>query len=121
MGKSLDSTFLTGVIEGFYGRPWSFETRRAYAAFLPLLGLDTYFYCPKADPFLRKRWQEPWPGTQYAQLKLLAQLYKERSLNFGVGLSPFALYQNYGSKQRSLLQRKVEELNGLEAPLLVML
>ena len=121
MGISRDSTFLTGVIEGFYGRPWSFETRRAYADFLPLLGLDTYFYCPKADPFLRKRWSEPWPSNQYADLKLLVQLYKQRSLNFGVGLSPFALYENYGAHQRSLLQRKVEELNGLEAPLLAIL
>jgi hypothetical protein len=121
VGISAEPTFLAGVIEGFYGRPWSFETRMAYADYLPTMGLDTYLYCPKADPFLRKRWHQRWPKSEFDQLKALSQAYKARSLNFGVGLSPFALYKNYGTAQRDLLQRKVEELNTLDMPLLAIL
>jgi len=115
------SSFLKGVIEGFYGRPWSFETRLAYADFLPRLGLDTYLYCPKADHFLRKCWHQPWPEIEFQQLVALSKAYRERSLQFGVGLSPFALYENYNAKQRSALQRKVAEINTLDAPLLAVL
>ncbi|MEM8563363.1 MAG: beta-N-acetylglucosaminidase domain-containing protein, partial [Pseudomonadota bacterium] len=48
---------LRGVVEGFYGRPWSFQTRTDYAQFIADLGLNTYLYCPKSDPYLRKQWQ----------------------------------------------------------------
>jgi len=117
----VQAPFLAGVIEGFYGRPWSFETRTAYADYLQLLGLDTYIYCPKADPYLRKRWHEQWPASEFAQLEALSATYRSRSLRFGIGLSPFALYENYGSKQRDLLARKVDELNALQAPILAVL
>jgi hypothetical protein len=43
--------FLSGIIEGFYGRPWPFETRLAYADYLAQAGLNTCIYAPKADPF----------------------------------------------------------------------
>ena len=50
--------FLSGVIEGFYGRPWALQTRLAYADYLLQAGLNTYIYCPKADPCLRKHWSQ---------------------------------------------------------------
>ena len=121
MGTLKEPQFLAGVIEGFYGRPWSFETRMAYAEYLPMMGLDTYLYCPKADPFLRKRWHQPWPGSEIDRLKALSKAYGDRFLKFGVGLSPFALYKNYGPAQRDLLERKIGELNTLDAPLLAIL
>jgi hyaluronoglucosaminidase len=113
--------FLTGIIEGFYGQPWSFETRLAYADYLQLLDLDTYIYCPKADPYLRKRWQERWPVQRFQEMKVLADAYANRSLAFGVGLSPFEVYKNYDSTQKRLLRGKVGEINELGAPLLAIL
>lgn len=113
--------FLKGVIEGFYGRPWSFETRMAYSDFLPYLGMNTYIYCPKADSYLRKRWQEPWPEAMFNELKALAVGYANKNLNFGVGLSPFSLYKNYDLRHKGLLETKIIELNKLEAPLLAVL
>lgn len=113
--------FLKGVIEGFYGRPWSFETRLAYSEFLPHLGMNTYIYCPKADSYLRKRWQEAWPEPVLDEMRTLAAAYTQKNLNFGVGLSPFSLYSNYDSKHKGLLEAKIIELNKLEAPLLAVL
>jgi hyaluronoglucosaminidase len=113
--------FLLGVIEGFYGRPWTHEARLAYADFLPRLGLNSYLYCPKADPFLRRRWQEPWPEHTYGELTELAQTYAAHNLALGVGLSPFALYQNYDRDSRRALKHKVEYLNSLNMPLLAIL
>lgn len=113
--------FLAGVIEGFYGRRWSFETRIAYADYLGVAGLNTYIYCPKGDPYLRKLWQYDWPETTWQELLQLSTAYKQRGIYWGVGLSPFALYQKYGATQRRQLQHKVERLSELAAPLLAIL
>ena len=115
------SGFLSGVIEGFYGRTWTFDTRLAYADYLAQAGLNTSIYCPKADPFLRKCWQRRWPAAQWRQLLQLSAAYRERGILWGVGLSPFELYRNYGPVQREHLQRKIEDLMQLEAPLLAIL
>lgn len=115
------SEFLCGVVEGFYGRTWSFETRCAYADYLALSGLNTYLYCPKADPFLRKRWPEQWPEEQWRQLLQLSAVYRDRGIAWGVGLSPFELYRHYGQVEQEQLQRKVYSLMQLQAPLLAIL
>lgn len=114
-------SFLSGIVEGFYGRQWNFDTRRAYASYLGELGLNTCLYCPKGDPWLRRDWQQPWPDTLREELLQLSRLYRSVGLNWGVGLSPFELYRNYGPQQRQALQRKLAQLQQLEAPLLAIL
>jgi hypothetical protein len=112
---------LTGVVEGFYGRPWQHELRLSYAGFLQALGLNTYLYAPKGDPWLRRRWQEHWPTAEWHALAELAAHYHQRGLFFGVGLSPFALYERYGQAQRRQLREKIHRLNELPAALLAIL
>ena len=113
--------FLSGVIEGFYGRTWSHRTRLAYADYLQRAGLNTFIYCPKGDPYLRRRWQQDWPRPQWQELVQLSSHYRARGLYWGVGLSPFELYRDYGERQRAQLERKVARLGELEAPLLAIL
>ena len=116
-----DTEFLSGVIEGFYGRPWSHSSRLAYARYLSQLGLSSYLYCPKSDPYLRKTWQHNWPTAQWAELQELATTYRGEGLQFGVGLSPFELYRSYNNADKKQLQAKLVRLNELEAPLLAVL
>lgn len=113
--------FLAGAVEGFYGRGWSFDTRLAYAGYLARAGLNTCLYCPKEDPYLRKRWYEDWPLSQWRQLQQLALAYQQRGIYWGVGLSPFALYRDYGSSQRQQLKDKIARIAELEAPLIAIL
>lgn len=121
MNSALKNEFLTGVVEGFYGREWPWETRLAYGDYLQALGLNTYLYCPKADHCLRRQWQHAWPAGQFRQLQLAAEHYHQRNLIFGIGLSPFALYENYGPAQRQQLKGKVDEICSLGVPLLAIL
>ena len=116
-----NNQLLLGVIEGFYGRSWSHSTRLAYADYLQYMGLNSYIYCPKSDPFLRKRWQERWPAHIWVEIKELALAYAARGINCGIGLSPFALYENYGLAQQHALKAKVEYLAELEMPILAIL
>lgn len=113
--------FLAGIIEGFYGREWSFETRLAYADYLAEAGLNTCIYCPKGDLYLRSRWPEAWPNDQWQALLQLSAVYRERGILWGVGLSPVELYRNYGARQRDQFKRKVERLGELDAPLIAIL
>tara|TARA_R100000005_G_scaffold96208_1_gene81460 strand:- start:217 stop:1275 length:1059 start_codon:yes stop_codon:yes gene_type:complete len=112
---------LIGVVEGFYGRPWQHELRLSYAGYLQALGLNTYLYAPKGDPWLRKRWQEDWPAEEWQALAQLAAHYHQQGMFFGVGLSPFKLYGRYGQGQRRQLRDKIRRLNELPASLLAIL
>ena len=112
---------LVGVIEGFYGRSWSVDTRLAYAGYLSEAGLNTCIYCPKEDPYLRRQWQSDWPQPRWAELQKLSQTYRQRGIKWGVGLSPVELYRDYGALQREQLRKKLERLGELEAPLLAIL
>ena len=116
-----DSSFLTGVVEGFYGRSWTHAARLAYAGYLAGLGLNSYLYCPKADPYLRKQWQLDWSEAQSIQLAELAAAYRVNGVQFGVGLSPFALYKDYSADSSAQLKAKIHTLNALNTPLLAIL
>ena len=113
--------FLTGIVEGFYGRAWTTETRIAYADYLSLAGVNTCIYCPKEDVYLRNEWASVWPDEQWRDLQSVAAAYRKKSLNWGVGLSPMELYRRYGASEREQLRVKVDRLGELEAPLLAIL
>ena len=59
----------TGVIEGFFGKPWEWSARLSGAGFLRDCGYQFYIYAPKADPFLRRRWREPLPAETLQHLR----------------------------------------------------
>ncbi len=112
---------LRGVIEGFYGREWDWAARRAYAGYLQALGLNAYIYAPKSDAHLRKQWQRPWPAERAAALAELAEHYRSRGLSWGVGLSPFALYQQYDGPARRALRERVAGIDALGGDVLALL
>lgn len=110
-----------GIIEGFYGRCWSREARLAWVGFLGRLGLNSYIYAPKADPWLRRQWQDDWPEAEWRALGELAGRCAGQGVSFGVGLSPFALYRDYGAAQQRRLRDRIGRINELGAPLLAIL
>lgn len=112
---------LVGAIEGFYGKSWSWEDRFSYAYHLREMGLGCYIYAPKGDPFLRKRWREEWPEQEWLELLKLSSQYRYRHINWGLGISPYALYTDYSNQQKRLLKAKVRRLNDLNPDVLAVL
>lgn len=110
-----------GVIEGFFGRTWSFAERFDYAHFLKDNGYQFYIYAPKADSFLRRNWQQDWPAETTDQLQHLVMHYQSLGLDFGLGLSPFEIYKNYNADAKQSLQDKVKRLNQLGINILCLL
>jgi hyaluronoglucosaminidase len=113
--------FRIGIVEGFFGRQWSWQARQDQASFLAQRQFSTYLYAPKNDAYLRKQWFAPYPPAQFAQLQALATHAAQLNIEFGVGLSPFELYRDFSASQRDLLLRKLDQLNQLNAPLLAVL
>jgi hyaluronoglucosaminidase len=95
-----------GIIEGFYGKPWTWEEREATIAFLAPHGYRFYLYAPKADPYLRRRWQEDHPRDIAAGLARLSAHCAVLGVRFGVGISPFEV-RDFGAAQREALGRKL--------------
>src|SRR5580704_3084806 len=84
-----------GLIEGFYGRPWTWAEREDQARFLKDAGYGFYVYAPKNDEFMRKRWREDHPQEEADALVKLSRLCAELGLSFGVGFSPFEVYRDF--------------------------
>ncbi|NLH47568.1 MAG: hypothetical protein GX444_03080 [Myxococcales bacterium] len=78
----------SGVVEGFYGRPWSHDERRAMLRFLSRLGLGLYIYAPKNDPLHRDNWRESYDSGAMARFFELNQLGAMVGVTFSYGISP---------------------------------
>jgi len=110
-----------GIIEGFFGHPWSWAERRSCADFLGREGFDFYLYAPKSDPWLRRHWQSPWPEEDWAQLVALRRACADAGVRFGLGLSPLELYREPAASSRRQLADKLRQMNALEPDLLGLL
>lgn len=113
--------FNLGVIEGFYGKPWSWKTREQYSEFLLKQGYGAYIYGPKFDLKLREHWQQPWSDAEFSHLKQLAQCYQQAGLKFGIALSPYEVYQHWNDDTRRALTTKMAEVNAIGADILCIL
>ena len=54
-----------GVVEGFYGTPWSHETRLSLIDFYGKFKMNVYVYGPKDDPYHSSpNWRLPYPEDE---------------------------------------------------------
>ena len=103
-----------GLIEGFFGLPWSWEERRDAIDFLGPHGFSFYLYAPKADAFLRKSWQQPHPEAEMAALEAFRAQCRARGVRFGIGLTPFELHLRDGDDWKVPLAAKLDMLAALQ-------
>ncbi|MFE9816916.1 beta-N-acetylglucosaminidase domain-containing protein [Streptomyces sp. NBC_00236] len=81
-------TALRGVIEGFYGTPWSHEARLDQLDYYGEHKMNIYVYSPKDDAYLREKWRDAYPADRLAQIKELTDRAVERHVEFTYALSP---------------------------------
>jgi hyaluronoglucosaminidase len=87
-----------GVIEGFYGPPWSQPARLALLDFVAERGMNAYVYAPKSDAKHRSRWREAYDPAEAARFEQLVAHTNKLGIRFGFALSP-GLDIDYGSDQ----------------------
>ena len=102
-----------GIVEGFYGKPWSHQDRIDSLRFQGEHGMNVYYYAPKDDPFHRRRWKSPYPAREYRRLGELARTAQDNFVEFCFAISP-GLTMRYSSDQDFLkLTSKLESVGKL--------
>ncbi|MDO5570761.1 MAG: beta-N-acetylglucosaminidase domain-containing protein [Bacteroidales bacterium] len=78
-----------GVVEGFYGVPWSHKDRIRQLEFYGQNKLNTYIYGPKDDPYHSSpNWRLPYPENEAKKLKELVTVAKENKVDFVWAIHP---------------------------------
>lgn len=80
--------FIAGVLEGFYGRPWSQSERLSLFAKISQWKLSHYMYAPKDDMKHRNDWRILYTSQELAEFRELIQKAEQDNINFIYSLSP---------------------------------
>ena len=80
-----------GTVEGFYGNPWSHETRLSLIRYLGDNKMNTYIYGPKDDPYHSSpNWRLPYPEEEAAKIVDLINESNANHVNFVWAIHPGA-------------------------------
>ncbi|XP_042738881.1 protein O-GlcNAcase-like isoform X4 [Lagopus leucura] len=105
--------FLCGVVEGFYGRPWSMEQRKLLFRWLKRWGLNCYMYAPKDELKHRLLWREPYTQHEAAQMQSLIKTAQEHGVEFIFAISAGQDIVFSSAGDRLLLQQKLRQVAAL--------
>ncbi len=104
---------ISGVIEGFYGRPWTEAQRIEMMDWIAAAGMNLYVYAPKDDVKLRARWREPYTPDEMAALARLADSAKARGLTMMAALAPCLDITYSDSAELAHLLRRLDQFISL--------
>lgn len=79
---------ISGIIEGFYGPPWTQAQRLEWIERLAVLGMTHYVWAAKAEPRHRSQWREPFTDHELDGFASLAAGSPDVAV--GVALTPGA-------------------------------
>uniref|UniRef100_A0A3Q3WAS9 Protein O-GlcNAcase n=1 Tax=Mola mola TaxID=94237 RepID=A0A3Q3WAS9_MOLML len=103
--------FISGVVEGFYGRPWTMEQRKELFRRQQRWGLNTYLYAPKDDYKHRMFWRELYSVEEAEQLMTLIGASQEHGIEFIYAISPGLDITFSNQKEVSALKRKLDQVS----------
>ncbi|MBR4996889.1 MAG: beta-N-acetylglucosaminidase domain-containing protein [Bacteroidaceae bacterium] len=101
-----------GVVEGFYGNPWSHTDRLRQFDFYGKNKLNVYIYGPKDDPYHRNQWRDPYPADEAARISELAKAAAQNKVDFVWAMHPGGDIQWTEADLNSSVQ-KLEWMYGL--------
>ncbi len=109
----MPQNFMAGVIEGFYGQPWSQLERAELFGQMSDWGLNTYLYGPKDDLKHRALWRELYSDDETNGIRWMVEQCQKRGLDFVYALGP-GLDIHYSSEDDlQILRRRFEQLKKL--------
>ena len=106
-----------GVVEGYYGAPWSFEARCSIFRFMGRNKMNTYIYAPKDDPYHHGHGcYEPYPAQKAAELRDLISYARQNHVRFVWAIHPANTVRwdkNGGKDQLNGLCQKLRQMYDL--------
>jgi hyaluronoglucosaminidase len=104
---------IRGVIEGFYGNPWTHQQRLECVRFIGARGMNTFIYGPKDDPLVRRRWREPYPAEALARLTELVRTGADAGVEIVYAISPGLSIHYSAEREVAVLLAKLEQVGSL--------
>ena len=101
-----------GVVEGFYGTPWSHEARLRQLDFYGRNKMNVYIYGPKDDPWHRDKWRVPYPEAEGKRISELASYAKTKGVHFYWAIHP-GVDIKWTEADRDALVAKMEKMYDL--------
>lgn len=86
--RDFPSCLQRGVIEGFYGNPWSTSARKRQFDFYGANKMNIYVYGPKDDVYHRGQWRTPYPTAQGKVITELAEHARKNHVSFVWAIHP---------------------------------
>lgn len=108
--KDYPSIRYRGVVEGFYGTPWSHQARLGQLKFYGENKMNTYIYGPKDDPYhSAPNWRLPYPKEEAAQLQELVTVANDNEVDFVWAIHPGQDIK-WNQEDRNFLIAKFEKM-----------
>jgi hypothetical protein len=77
-----------GIVEGFYGTPWTHRDRLDILRFEGAHNMNVYYYAPKGDRYQRKLWRDAYPPEAQQRLGELVEAANHNFVDFCFAISP---------------------------------
>jgi len=104
---------IRGVIEGFYGNPWTQEQRLDHIQFIGRHGMNTFVYGPKDDPLVRRRWREPYDEAALARLGQVVAVASDAGIDVVYAISPGLSVRYSSAADLAVLLAKLDQVGSL--------
>lgn len=95
---------IRGVLEGFYGIPWTWQARKDIVEICSRHGFNHYVFAP-CDISLKINWRDPLNADFEEKLEELIDFAHQHHMKFVYELLPIAIDLNSESEYRTLLER----------------
>jgi hypothetical protein len=105
--------FYSGVIEGFYGRPWSAAQRIEMLDWIKAADMKLFAYAPKDDIKIRARWRELYDLWESRSIANLAKEAKSKNVMLMGAISPCLDIRHCDPGEVTTLKRKLQQLDDL--------
>lgn len=79
---------IRGVVEGFYGTPWTMEDRATLLKEMGGMNMNMYVYAAKDDLLHRQEWQKPYPASFMDAFQKLVQTGLQNNVEVSIAISP---------------------------------
>ena len=114
-----------GIIEGYYGVPYSAEVTKDLFRFMARYKMNTYMYGAKSDPYHSRYWGDPYPTTitddqqrigylNQDMMRDITKVASETKVNFIWAIHPGKAFANAEDPQvLDKIMAKFESMHGL--------
>lgn len=110
-----------GIIEGYFGRAWTWADRGHVIDRLAPAGYGFFHYAPKIDGKLRREWRRLHDEADAHDLRRFARHCASHHMRFGIGLTPYGAHLDFDREARRDLQAKIAHLDTIGIDDLVIL